>query len=316
MLKSVDVKSVNEMMDDRSLRDRSSLSNINGAATKRPLIGVPTGREKSQRFFGLALYIMNQSYVRALENVGALPVLIPLGMSDATLRSTFERLDGLFLAGGEDMDPSTYQAARRPLLGATDSERDRTELLLTEWALEAGMPVLGVCRGIQVLNVACGGTLFQDLQSEHPDFAKHDYFPPDYERYRISHGIRIDAGSWLANSLGTSFEVNSMHHQGIERLGNGLRVVAVTEDGLVEGVEAPDLPFVVAVQWHPEELARTDSHSPHLFYDFVCAAGGDWRSEVAESVRTQTFPHLPAHRASGTVSVAGERGDAQIIACS
>jgi len=304
------------MLDDRNLRNRSSISNGDGILAKRPLIGVPTGREKSQRFFGLALYIMNQSYVRALENMGALPVLIPLQMSEATLRGTFERLDGLFLAGGEDIDPSTYYAERKPHLGATDSERDRTELLLTEWALETGMPILGVCRGIQVLNVACGGTLFQDLQSEHPDFTKHDYFPPNYERHRISHGVEIEAGSWLAHSLGTSFEVNSMHHQGIERLGDGLRVVAVTEDGLVEGIEAPGLPFVVAVQWHPEELARTDSHSSHLFYDFVYASAGDWRGKVADSKRVHNFALLPTRRASQAVDVAGERGEEQVVASS
>src|SRR6186997_3537965 len=151
------------MMYDRNLREQSTLNKgSQHGVSKRPLIGVPTGREKSQRFFGLALYIMNQTYVRTLENLGALPVLIPLQMSQATLHGIFERLDGLLLPGGEDMDPSTYGAERHPQLGAPDKERDRTELLLTEWALAEGMPVLGVCRGAQVINVACGGTLYQD----------------------------------------------------------------------------------------------------------------------------------------------------------
>lgn len=265
-------------MYHRTLRDQSVLGDSNNPlVSKRPLIGVPTGREESQRFFGLPLYIMNQTYVRMLEYLGALPVLIPLQMSEATLYGIFERLDGLLLPGGEDMDPSMYHAERHPQLGATDQERDRTELLLTEWALAMGMPVLGVCRGIQVMNVACGGTLYQDLHSQRPDFAKHDYFPPNYERFRISHSVQIEADSRLAHALGTMHEVNSMHHQGIERLGNGLRAVAVAEDGLVEAVEAPELPFAVGVQWHPEELVCTDQHSSSLFFDFVVAAANSWR---------------------------------------
>jgi putative glutamine amidotransferase len=280
------------------------------------LIGVPTGREKSQRFFGLALYIMNQTYVRTLENLGALPVLIPLQMSEATLRGIFERLDGLLLPGGEDMDPSTYNAERHPQLGATDKERDRTELLLTEWALAEGMPLLGVCRGVQVLNVACGGTLYQDLHSQRPDLAKHDYFPPNFERFRISHGIKIEADSRLARALGTDHEVNSMHHQGIDRLADMLRAVAVTDDGLVEGVEIPELPFVMGVQWHPEELARTDQHSSSLFYEFVCAAANGWREEVPADWKSRVLEMWHTTRASSAVGGSNDLLDAQMVACS
>ncbi|HXF60399.1 MAG TPA: gamma-glutamyl-gamma-aminobutyrate hydrolase family protein [Caldilineaceae bacterium] len=251
-----------------------------GERSRRPLIGVPTGREKSQRFFGLSLYIMNQTYVRTLENLGALPVLIPLQMSEATLRGIFARLDGLLLPGGEDLDPSWYHEPPHAQLGGTDKERDRTELLLTGWALEHGMPLLGVCRGIQVMNVVCGGTLYQDLSSQRPDLKKHDYLPPSFERFRIVHRIDIEPDSRLARALGTVHEVNSMHHQGIAELGQGLRVVARAEDGLIEAVEMPPLPFAVGVQWHPEELAKTDLHSSSLFYEFVRAAASDWRSQV------------------------------------
>lgn len=268
---------------NRDLRSQPYLVEQAGQIiAQRPLIGVTTGREKSQRFFGLSLYIMNQTYVRTLESLGALPVMIPLHMTDATLRGIFDRLDGLFLPGGEDIDPANYGAERHPLLGATDKERDRTELLLTRWAIEAGMPVLGVCRGVQLINVACGGALTQDIHSELPDRAKHDYFPPSFERYRISHRIDIEPDSLLARAMGQIHEVNSMHHQGISRLGYGLRVVAAADDGLPEALEVPDLPFVVGVQWHPEELAKTDQTSANLFYDFVHAASSDWRSRVPE----------------------------------
>lgn len=266
---------------NRDLRNAQQLGHITeGGPRQRPLIGVPTGREKSQRFYGLPLYIMNQTYIRMLENLGALPVMIPLQMSEATLRGIFERLDGLFLPGGEDIDPSHYGVERHPLLGATDKERDRTELLMARWAVESGMPFLGVCRGLQVLNVACGGTLYQDLHAECPTLQKHDYTPPTYERYRISHTIRIEPDSRLAQALGAVHEVNSMHHQGIHQLGAGLRVVARAEDGLPEAIEAPVLPYMVGVQWHPEELATTDQHSSNLFYHFVVAAASAWQSQV------------------------------------
>lgn len=266
---------------NRDLRNKDRLETQPGAGLKkRPLIGVPTGREKSQRFFGLPLYIMNQTYVRTLENLGALPVMIPLQMSETTLHGIFERLDGLFLPGGEDIDPSNYGAERHPQLGASDQERDRTELLLTRWAVAAGMPVLGACRGLQIINVACGGTLYQDLHSQRPDLEKHDYFPPTYERFQVTHQVTVEPDSRLAHALGTSHGVNSMHHQGIDQLGSELRVVARAEDGLPEAIELPLLPFVVGVQWHPEELAKTDQHSSNIFYDFACAAAEEWRNQT------------------------------------
>ncbi len=292
---------------NRDLRNQRHLIEQAGeVVARRPLIGVTTGREKSQRFFGLSLYIMNQTYVRSLENLGALPVMIPLNMTEATLYGMFQRLDGLFLPGGEDVDPANYGEERHPLLGATDRERDRTELLLTRWALQEGMPILGVCRGVQVINVACGGTLIQDLHSEQPDLDKHDYFPPSFERFRISHGIAIEADSQLAQAMGQVHEVNSMHHQGIEEVGFGLRVVARAEDGLPEALEAPVLPFVVGVQWHPEELSKTDQMSANLFYNFVCAAAENWRSQVPSEWGAQFQAACMTLRVNGgSPSVAG-----------
>ncbi len=248
--------------------------------TKRPLIGIPTGRERSQRFFGLPLYIMNQTYIRTLEKLGGLPVMIPLQMSEETLRGTFERLDGIFLPGGEDVDPANYGEDRHPQLGAVDKERDRTELLLTRWALAEGMPILGICRGIQIINVACGGALYQDLHSQRPDLEKHDYFPPKFERFRITHQVAIEEDSRVGQVLGKVHEINSMHHQGIKRVGHGLRVVATAPDGLPEALEMPSLPFAVGVQWHPEELAKTDQHSADLFFQFVEVAASDWQAQI------------------------------------
>ena len=265
---------------NRYLQNEEYLRSSHGLPVKRPLIGITTAREASRRWMSIPLYIMNQTYVRVLENLGALPVMIPLHMTETTLRGIFERLDGLLLPGGEDIHPSMYGMEPHPLLGATDPERDRTELLMTRWAVAAGMPILGICRGVQVINVACGGTLYQDLSSQRPDLAKHDYFPPEYERFRICHQVRIAGDSLLAASLGRVHEVNSMHHQGIEQLGRLLSAVGIAGDGLVEAVEMPPLPFMVGVQWHPEELAKTDQLSASLFSAFVHTAASDWQSHV------------------------------------
>ncbi len=153
-------------------------------------------------------------------------------------------------------------------------------MLLAQWAIEEGMPLLGVCRGVQVMNVVCGGTLWQDLTAQTPEHFKHDYFPPTFERFRISHQINVAPESHLASAVGSVQEVNSMHHQGIRKVGAGLRVVGTAADGLPEALEVPELPFTVGVQWHPEELAKTDELSAGLFLNFVHAAAGEWREQV------------------------------------
>jgi putative glutamine amidotransferase len=174
-----------------------------------------------------------------------------------------------------DVDPGQYGEERHERCDRSDPGRDWAELLLVRWALQDKKPVLGVCRGIQVINVACGGSLYQHLADQLPDSIKHDYFPTPAEPARdyLAHTIRVDAGTRLGRLLGDrEVRVNSMHHQGIKRLGGGLRASAVAPDGLIEGVESANGHYLVAVQWHPEELA--DAHAPHrrLFTDFIAAA--------------------------------------------
>ncbi|MBI1297001.1 gamma-glutamyl-gamma-aminobutyrate hydrolase family protein [bacterium] len=278
---------------DTEIRNQDTLPTPEGTELpKRPLIGVPTGRERSQRFFGLPMYIMNQTYVRELEKRGALPVLIPLNMSEATLAGILSTLDGLFLPGGEDIDPANYGEERHPQLGPVDKERDRTELFLTRHAIAKGMPVFGVCRGVQVMNVACGGALYQDIHSQRPDLDKHDYYPPKFERFQITQDIAIEPDSRLAQALGNTHPINSMHHQGVKKLGECLRIVATAPDGLPEALECPTLPYVLGVQWHPEELAKTDQHSADLFSRFVTAAAGSWRAEVPDGWRERFWAGL------------------------
>jgi putative glutamine amidotransferase len=243
----------------------------------RPTIGIATQTLEAVPGKLPPCWVMGQRYVRVLAAAGALPWLIPLLEGDeATLRLTYESLDAVFLTGGVDVDPGQYGEDRHERCDRSDPARDWAEILLVRWALQDRKPVLGVCRGIQVINVACGGSLYQHLADQLPDSIKHDYFPTpaDPARDYLAHTIRVDAASRLGYLLGDrEVRVNSMHHQGIKRLAGGLRASAYAPDGLIEGVEGASGHYLVAVQWHPEELA--DAHVPHrrLFTDFIDAAG-------------------------------------------
>jgi putative glutamine amidotransferase len=243
----------------------------------RPVVGITTQTLEAIPDQLPRCWVMSQRYVQVLAAAGAIPWVIPLLEHDeATLRGIYERTDALFLPGGVDIDPASYGEARRPACGRSDPARDWTELLLTRWALADGKPVLAVCRGAQILNVAVGGTLYQDVAVERPDALKHDQFPiGGRRRDELSHDVRIAAGSRLGRLLDAAvLPVNSMHHQGIARLAPGLAPVAVAADGLIEGVELvpSDDRFVLGVQWHPEDLVDVDPRMRRLFDAFVAAA--------------------------------------------
>jgi putative glutamine amidotransferase len=221
-------------------------------------------------------WVMGQKYVRALTAEGGIPWVVPLIQSDeATLRCIYERLDGLFLMGGVDVDPVHYGESRLPLCGQTDPARDWTELSLVRWCMTDHKPVLGACRGVQVINVAAGGTLYQDIATQCPRAMKHDYFPTAnaYTRDLLVHDIQAQPDSKLAGLLGTdSVPVNSMHHQGIKELAPGLVPSAVAPDGIIEGIEGTNGHFLIGVQWHPEELAEKQAPQRRLFAAFIEAA--------------------------------------------
>ena len=246
---------------------------------KRPIIGVPT--QNLQSIGGVSpdippSWVMSHRYVHALASVGGIPWLIPLlGDDVATLRGAYDELDGIFLPGGADIDPESYSAERHPSCDRSDPARDRVELILVRWALEDHKPVLGVCRGLQIINLAAGGSLIQDLKELQPDSMKHDYFPfrDGSARDHLAHPVRVVAGTRLHRVAGvTEFPVNSMHHQGIERLGAGLVANAFAPDGVIEGIESPDEHFLVGVQWHPEVLIDADPRMRRLFETFIAAS--------------------------------------------
>jgi putative glutamine amidotransferase len=248
------------------------------SAPHRPLIGVTT--QTLQAIDGIPAdlppsWVMNQHYIRSLVAAGAAPVLIPLlDTAPEALRAIYDRLDGLMVPGGVDMNPDEYRETHHQALGRLDPARDTTELTLTRWALADQTPFLGVCRGLQVLSVALGGTLWQDLTQLRPDSSKHDYFPGGgFERDYLAHDVDVRADTRLAEALGTGIiQVNSMHHQGIRELGRGLVATAYAHDGLIEGAELQGAGFAVGVQWHPEMYQSGAPSVGRLFEDFVEAA--------------------------------------------
>jgi len=244
---------------------------------RRPVIGIATQSLDAIPGKLTPCWVMGQRYVRALAASGATPWLIPLMPDEElTLRDIYSHLDGLFLTGGVDIDPAHYGEERHECCDRGDRARDWTELALIRWALADRLPILGVCRGIQALNVACGGSLYQDVAEQCPRAIKHDYFSTPgtgFTRDFLAHTVHIQPGSRLREFLGTEeTAVNSMHHQGIKCLAPGLTATAFAPDGLIEGVEKPELPFVVGVQWHPEELVETQAPMRRLFVGFVAAA--------------------------------------------
>jgi putative glutamine amidotransferase len=242
---------------------------------QRPVIGIATQTQQAVAGQIPLAWIMGQQYVRVLTEAGAVPWLVPLLPGDeATLRCIYDRLDGVFLTGGVDVDPSHYGEPLHSLCGPTDRDRDWTEVRLIRWALADHKPVFGVCRGHQMINVALGGALYQDVGVQHPQAIKHDYFPSsgDYTRDYVVHDIEVTRGSRLGALLGAGrVRVNSMHHQGVKQLAPGLVASAFAPDGLIEGLEGVNGQFLVGVQWHPEELTDQDPAMRRLFGEFIAA---------------------------------------------
>lgn len=218
-------------------------------------------------------FALNRAYFDALERAGADVIPIPILRDTGRLRFHHDLIDALVLPGGADVEPRRYGAAVCEDCNLTVvPELDEAELTLVRWAIGEGMPVLGICRGIQVLNVACGGTLWQDLQVEGASTRLHDREPRD----ACVHELEIEPDSVLARTLGaTRISVNSLHHQAIRDVAPALRAVARSDDGLVEGVEMPGRRFVIGIQCHPEELALQHAWARRLFDALVAAGSRD-----------------------------------------
>lgn len=227
------------------------------------------------------------TYIEAVKRAGAVPVLIPPQPENAA--DVVEGLDGVLLAGGEDCDPAEYGEERHPSCQTMDVRRQKNDISLARAAREHGVPTLGICLGLQVMNVAAGGTLVQDIASAIETDIDHASEPSDRHR----HDVLVEQGTTLSRILPSQeYNVNSSHHQAVGRVASGFRVTAHAPDGVVEGLEDPSHPFYVGVQWHPEDMPGEDSASA-IFGAFVEAA----RRHAAErrGASTEMSPAAAAH---------------------
>jgi putative glutamine amidotransferase len=236
--------------------------------TRRPVVGVTSIPKEAMSGFGPNPHeTVPEFYLRMLAQAGAAPIVLPVhaGWSDE-VRSV---LDAVVLTGGGDVDPTAYGQEPAPTVYGVDSSRDEVEFRLVRWAVDGGIPLLAVCRGVQAMNVALGGTLVQDIATEVPGAL--DHVRTDHHEGPV-HAVRIESDSLLADLLGSdAAEVNSMHHQAVESAGENVRVVATAPDGVVEGIEVRGAGFALGVQWHPECLGREDP-SFGIFEGLVRAA--------------------------------------------
>ena len=233
---------------------------------EKPIIGVtPLWDEEKNSYW------MLPGYLEGLEEAGAIPVILPLAADGADIAQLADLCDGFLFTGGQDVDPQLYGEALKPTCGELCPARDTLERELLNRALEQDKPILGICRGLQFLNVDLGGTLYQDLPTEHPSEIEHSMKTPYGQ---ATHTVRVLPDTPLASLLGkTELGVNSCHHQAIKDLAPSLVEMARSKDDLIEAVYLPGRTFVWGVQWHPEMSFRTDEASRKIFEAFVGAAG-------------------------------------------
>ena len=227
---------------------------------KKPIIGLTP-----QIDYETGEYKINAPYTDCLLRAGAIPFLFPFTEDQNELSRLLDLCDGILLTGGHDLAPSYYGEEKQEYCNTPIPERDALEMRLIPMAIERHKPILAICRGIQALNVACGGTLYQDIHAQGATDKSHRQ--PDTPE---AHKVTCLDGTLAADIFGTDpIMVNTLHHQAVRALGKGLRVAAVSDDGLVEAVDMPDRQFVLGIQWHPEMLAAQNPHQMAVFQRFI-----------------------------------------------
>jgi len=235
-----------------------------------PVIGVTTSYGKNKH--GNPTIYLLRAYVEALIESGGAPVLIPSDLTGAGLQAIYDRLDGLLFTGGGDIALEYFQGEPNSHVDEVELDRDRTEFGLLQASISSGKPFLGICRGLQVINVGMGGTLYSHIHDQLPGAIEHD-FSPGHPRSYLAHSVVLEPATRLAGILGeNAVSVNSLHHQGVKEMAPGLKAAGFAPDGLLEALELPDHPYGLAVQWHPEWL-RDQVATQRLFRSFIEAAG-------------------------------------------
>jgi putative glutamine amidotransferase len=235
----------------------------------QPIIGITAGKDRSDTTIQKICLIDKYSY--AISASGGIPFVIPPDISTHSIETIISRVDGIMITGGGDIETKRFNGQDHPRVYGVETDRDNLEIELVQAAESSGKPLLGICRGIQVINVALGGDLLTDIQDQKTDPLKHDWFP-DYPRNRLSHSVEIKSGSLLNKILEISIiDVNSLHHQAIRNLSNKLSATAFAPDGIIEAVENRDHLFFLGVQWHTEWLFDLET-TKKLFKAFIQAA--------------------------------------------
>jgi putative glutamine amidotransferase len=251
---------------------------IEGVIDMRPLIGIPCHfllRDGTKR----PAYGNNRAYVEAIEDAGGISILIPYVQALQELDNILERLDGVLLPGGTDIQPSYYCEKPHAELMPANPQLDELEFALTRYALRKNLPILGICRGTQVLNVTLGGTLYQDVQQVGSE--QHLYL--DQPRSTLVHDLCLDPQSRMARLVkATRFKVNSLHHQAIKKPGKGVRIVGWAEDNTPEAIEVEGYRFAMGLQCHPEEIYEQVPACARFFEAFVNACSTDAQAVVEE----------------------------------
>ncbi len=236
----------------------------------KPIIGIVASlldesraniMESTERVF------ISEKFISSVECAGGIPLVLPYVSDMEDIKAQIDACDGILLCGGMDIHPIYYGEEPHEKLGFVSSREDDYQIKVARITLNRHIPILGICRGHQLLNIVCGGTLYQDISEVPKNTIKHEQMSKRYEPY---HSINIEKNSKLEKILGSSTLVNSLHHQCIKELGKGLRATAFAKDGIIEAIEMPDRDFVMGFQWHPEEMAmHRNEEMLDIFKEFI-----------------------------------------------
>lgn len=234
----------------------------------KPIIGIAGNifSMENYKIPGIKRSYVNEDYINAVEKAGGIPLVLPVTEDKDIVRAQVDSCDGIILTGGQDVNPLLYNEDPYKHLGRVNLKVDKYHFEIAKLVIEEDKPTLGICRGLQILNIVQGGTLYQDLSQMEGDIMKHFQ---EGERYELSHKIDIKAGSILAELWGEKILINSYHHQCIKDVGEGIEVIANASDGAIEAIELKGKKFIVGVQWHPEMMSVEYSEMAAIFDELI-----------------------------------------------